>query len=56
MQDNLQLSGVGVDGGRRVSDVPLNYSIPGHASATSAHAAAHKAHISHKKTFWDIWA
>ena len=49
MQDNLQLSGVGVDDGRRVSDVPLNYSIPGHASATSAHAAAHKAHISHKK-------
>ena len=29
------------DGGRRVSGVPLNYSIPGHACATSAHAAVH---------------
>ena len=27
--------------GRRVSGVPLNYSITGHASATSAHAAVH---------------
>ncbi len=28
-------------GGRGVFSVPLNYSIPGHASATSAHAAVH---------------
>ncbi len=35
-------------GGRKVSRVPLNYSTPGHACATLAHAAAHKAHISHK--------
>ena len=27
--------------GRRVSGVPLNYSIPGHACATPAHAAVH---------------
>ena len=27
--------------GRRVSGVPLNYSITGHACATSAHAAVH---------------
>ncbi len=35
--------------GRRVSGVPLNYSITGHTSATSAHATAHKAHISQRK-------
>ena len=29
------------DDGRRVSGVPLNYSITGHACATSAHAAVH---------------
>ncbi len=29
------------DDGRRVYGVPLNYSIPGHACATSAHAAVH---------------
>ena len=46
MQDNLQLSFV--CNRRRVSSVPLNYYIPGHASATLAHAAAHKAHISPK--------
>ncbi len=40
MQDNLQLSFV--CNGRRVSSVPLNYSMTGHASATLAHAAAHK--------------
>jgi len=34
--------------GRRVSGVPLNYFMTGHAFATLAHAAAHKAHISHK--------
>ena len=28
-------------GGRRVSGVPLNYYMTGHASATSAHAAVH---------------
>ncbi len=39
--DNLQLSFV--CNGRRVSRAPLNYYIPGHASATLAHAAAHKA-------------
>ncbi len=35
--------------GRRVSSVPLNYYITGHACATSAHATAHKVHISHRK-------
>ena len=37
-----------MDDGRKVSSVPLNYSMTGHACATLAHAAAHKAHISHK--------
>jgi len=41
LYDNLQLSGV--YNGRRVLRVPLNYSTPGHACATLAHAAAHKA-------------
>ena len=29
-------------GGRRVSGVPLNYSMPGHTPVTSAHVMAHK--------------
>ena len=37
-----------MDDGRKVSIVPLNYSMTGHACATLAHAAAHKAHISPK--------
>jgi len=32
----------------RFLSVPLNYYTTGHASATLAHAAAHKAHISPK--------
>jgi len=31
------------------SSVPLNYSMPGHASATLAHATAHKAHMFQNK-------
>ncbi len=35
--------------GRRVSGVPLNYSMTGHASATSAHAAVHSIPMPQKK-------
>ena len=35
-------------------NVPLNYSTTGHAPATLAHAAAHKAHISHRKLTFPI--
>ncbi len=37
--------------GRRVSGVPLNYSIPGHACATSAHAAVHSIPIKKELPF-----
>lgn len=36
------------DDGRRVSSVPLNYSMTGHVPTTLAHAAAHKSRISQK--------
>ena len=43
-----------VYGGRRVSGVPLNYSMTGHVPTTSAHAAAHKAHIFHMKLIFPV--
>ncbi len=45
MWDNLQLSGVGVDcvDGRRVFQCSTKLFHTGHASATLAHATAHKA-------------
>ena len=43
-----------VYGGRRVSSVPLNYYMTGHVPTTSAHAAAHKAHIFHMKLIFPV--